>query len=63
MTPELLKLCAEKSVEAAGAASRVLLNDLGSSNEGLNIKAKQDGSLVSDADLASQQVISRILAP
>lgn len=63
LTPELLKLCAEKSVEAAGAASRVLLNDLGYSNEGLNVKAKQDGSLVSDADIASQQVISRILAP
>ena len=41
----------------------MLLNDLVSSNEGLNIKAKQDGSLVSDADLSSQQVISRILDP
>lgn len=53
----------EKSVEAAGAASRHLLSVLASSDEELNIKAKQDGSLVSDADMASQKIISEILSP
>jgi 3'(2'), 5'-bisphosphate nucleotidase len=60
---DLLKLCIEKSEEAAGAASRVLLNVISTSDEELHIKSKLDGSLVSDADLASQKIISSILSP
>jgi 3'(2'), 5'-bisphosphate nucleotidase len=63
MSVDLLKLCVEKSEEAAGAASRVLLNVISSTDEELHIESKIDGSLVSDADLASQMVISDILSP
>ena len=49
------------AMEAAGAASRVLLSALPKSDLDLHIAEKEDGSLVSDADMASQQVIQSIL--
>jgi 3'(2'), 5'-bisphosphate nucleotidase len=49
--------------DAAGAAARVLLSALPKSDSDLHIAEKADGSLVSDADLASQQAISERLAP
>ena len=50
-------------MEAAGAAARVLLSALPKSDLDLGIAEKADGSLVSDADLASQREIQRILEP
>ncbi|MDP7435415.1 MAG: hypothetical protein QF427_04215, partial [Flavobacteriales bacterium] len=51
------------ALHAAGAAARVLLRALPKSDHDLNIEEKADGSLVSSADLASQQVIQDILSP
>ena len=51
------------AMEAAGAAARVLLSALPKSDLDLGIAEKADGSLVSDADLASQREIQRILEP
>ena len=60
MTPDFLEECSQRAVEAAGAASRELLSVIASSDEELNIEAKKDGSLVSDADYASQKMIASI---
>ena len=62
MTSKFLEECSQCAVEAAGAASRELLNVIASSDEELNIESKNDGSLVSDADYASQKVIASILS-
>lgn len=51
------------ALQAAGAAARILLGALPKSDADLQIKEKEDGSLVSQADLASQEVIQSILAP
>ncbi|MCH1587891.1 MAG: 3'(2'),5'-bisphosphate nucleotidase CysQ [Flavobacteriales bacterium] len=51
------------ALHAAGAAARILLGALPKSDADLHIKEKEDGSLVSQADLASQEVIQSILAP
>ena len=58
-----MNLYSDKSVEAAGAAARALLEVITASDEELHIESKLDGSLVSDADFASQKVISEILEP
>ena len=63
MTQSLLEGYALLAVEAAGAASRVLLSVIAASDEELNIESKKDGSLVSDADYESQKVIASTLAP
>jgi len=63
MSLELINLCASKALEAAGAGARALLDVITASDEELHIKSKIDGSLVSDADFASQKVISEILEP
>lgn len=53
----------QAAIAAAGAAARVLLSALPKSDSDLHIAEKADGSLVSDADMASQQVIQEHLAP
>ncbi len=63
MSQKLFEECTLRAVEAAGAASRVLLGVIASSDEDLNIESKKDGSLVSDADYESQKVIASSLAP
>ena len=63
MTQKFIEECALKAEEAAGAASRVLLNAIAEADEDLNIESKKDGSLVSDADYESQKVIASALAP
>ena len=50
-------------LEAASAGSHVLLAALNASNEALNITKKHDGSVVSNADYASEKIISEILKP
>jgi 3'(2'), 5'-bisphosphate nucleotidase len=52
----------QAAIAAAGAAARVLLSALPKSDSDLHIAEKADGSLVSDADMASQQVIQEHLA-
>ena len=61
MKLKLLDRCAQFAERAAGAASRELLSVIAASDEELNIESKKDGSLVSDADYASQKVISSAL--
>lgn len=51
------------AMTAAGAAARVLLSSLPKSDQDLHIAEKADGSLVSDADMASQQAIQDALSP
>jgi len=51
----------QAAIAAAGAAARVLLSALPKSDSDLHISEKADGSLVSDADMASQQVIQEHL--
>ena len=51
----------QAAIAAAGAAARVLLSALPKSDSDLHIAEKADGSLVSDADMASQQVIQEHL--
>lgn len=51
------------ALEAAAAASHVLLKHLEKQNDDLIIRAKRDGSLVSAADIASHQTIASILGP
>ena len=63
MTQKFIEECALKAEEAAGSASRVLLNTIAEADEDLNIESKKDGSLVSDADYESQKVIASALAP
>ena len=63
MTQKFIEECALKAEEAAGAASRILLNAIAEADEDLNIESKKDGSLVSDADYESQKVIASALAP
>ena len=53
----------QAAIAAAGAAARVLLSALPKSDSDLHIEEKADGCLVSDADMASQQVIQEHLAP
>ena len=53
----------QAAVAAAGLAARVLLSALPSSDQELNIAEKEDGSLVSNADFASQQIIQETLDP
>ena len=53
----------QAAIAAAGAAARVLLSALPKSDSDLHIAEKADGSLVSDADMASQQVIQEHLTP
>ncbi|MAO46907.1 MAG: hypothetical protein CL823_07130 [Crocinitomicaceae bacterium] len=62
ITSEFLEECAKKAVEAASAASRELLSVIAASDEDLDIESKKDGSLVSNADYASQTVIASILS-
>ena len=50
-------------LKAASAGSHVLLAALNASNEALNITKKNDGSVVSNADYASEKIISDILKP
>ena len=50
-------------LQAASAGSHVLLAALNASNEALNIRSKEDGSVVSNADYASEKIISDILKP
>ena len=50
-------------LQAASAGSHVLLDALNVSNETLNITSKEDGSVVSNADYASERIISDILKP
>ena len=59
---EFLNRCARCAESAAGAASRELLSVIAASDEELNIESKKDGSLVSDADYASQKVIASTLS-
>lgn len=63
MEQKFLEQCARCAESAAGAASRELLSVIAASDEELNIESKKDGSLVSDADYASQKVIASALAP
>ncbi len=63
MIKKFLEECARCAEAAAGAASRELLSVIAASDEDLNIESKKDGSLVSDADYASQKVITSVLAP
>jgi 3'(2'), 5'-bisphosphate nucleotidase len=51
----------QAAISAAGAAARVLLSALPKSDNDLHISEKADGSLVSDADMASQNVIQEHL--
>ena len=51
------------AIHAAGSAARVLLCTLPKSDQDLDISKKADGSLVSNADLASQRVIQDVLGP
>ena len=53
----------QAAIRAAGAAARVLLSALPQSDQDLGISEKADGSLVSNADLASQTAIQNVLAP
>jgi 3'(2'), 5'-bisphosphate nucleotidase len=53
----------ENCLQAASAGSHVLLAALNTSDEALNIKSKEDGSVVSNADYASEKIISDILKP
>ena len=48
------------SIRAAGAAGKSLIVALDSSDDELHITSKEDGSLVSDADYASDKIISKI---
>ena len=50
-------------LKAASAGSHVLLAALNTSDEALNITSKEDGSVVSNADYASEKIISDILKP
>tara|TARA_Y100000739_G_scaffold227593_1_gene237452 strand:- start:756 stop:1550 length:795 start_codon:yes stop_codon:yes gene_type:complete len=63
MTKEFLEECTRCAEVAAGDASRELLNVIAKSDDDLNIESKKDGSLVSDADYASQKAIASVLEP
>lgn len=60
---ELFNQIISDCVQAASAGSDVLLAALNTSNEALNITSKEDGSVVSNADYASERIISDILKP
>lgn len=51
----------EGALEAAAAASEVLLHHLNDRNESLVIRAKRDGSLVSAVDIESHHAIREVL--
>jgi 3'(2'), 5'-bisphosphate nucleotidase len=51
------------SIKAGGAGARALLLALASSDDELHIKSKEDGTRVSDADYASDKIITKILSP
>ena len=51
----------QAAMQAGGSAARVLLKALPKGDEELSISEKEDGSLVSSADLASQHAIQACL--
>ncbi|HHZ97758.1 MAG TPA: hypothetical protein EYN28_01760 [Flavobacteriales bacterium] len=63
LSPELFEKALAASIQAAGAGAKVLLSALPSSDSELHIASKNDGSLVSDADYASEKIITEILTP
>jgi len=63
LSEKLFEEALSLSIKAAGAGARLLLLALASSDEELHIKSKEDGSLVSDADYASEKIINKILSP
>lgn len=63
MSDEFINETLTLSIRAAGAAGKSLIVALDSSDDELHITSKEDGSLVSDADYASDKIISKILSP
>lgn len=63
LSQELFEKAIEASIKAACAGAQVLLSSLQSTDDELNIESKEDGTLVSKADYASEKVISEILRP
>jgi len=63
LSEKLLEEALNLSIKAGGAGARVLLLALESSDDELHIKSKEDGTLVSDADYASDKIITEILSP
>ena len=63
LSEKKLEEALDLSIKAGGAGARVLLLALASSDDELHIKAKEDGTLVSDADYASDKIITEILSP
>lgn len=63
LSQELFKKAIEASIKAAGAGAQILLSELHSTDDELNIESKEDGTLVSKADYASAKKISEILRP
>ena len=53
LSQELFKKAIEASIKAAGAGAQILLSELHSTDDELNIESKEDGTLVSKADYAS----------
>ncbi len=62
MDPKQTEALLKTAIDAAIQASHVLLDHLGKNNDALVIRAKQDGSPVSSADLASHQIIEEFLS-
>ena len=63
ISDEFLKETLNLSITAAGAAGRELLLALSASDDALHVTSKKDGSLVTDADYASDTIITNILSP
>ena len=63
LSDKLFQKAITLSIKAAGAGAKVLLSSLSSSDDDLHIESKKDGSLVSDADYASDKIITEILSP
>ena len=63
LSEKLIEEALNLSIKAGGAGARALLLALESSDDELHIKSKEDGTLVSDADYASDQIITKILSP
>ena len=63
MSDEFINETLTLSIRAAGAAGKSLIVALASSDDELHITSKEDGSLVSDADYASDKIITEILSP
>ncbi|PCJ82617.1 MAG: hypothetical protein COA49_00720 [Bacteroidetes bacterium] len=63
LSPELFEKALSASIKAAAAGASALIAVLDTSDEELHISSKADGSLVSDADYASERKITEILYP